>query len=66
MEFLILGPVEVASEGARRSVGGPRKRSVLALLVANAGRPLSLDRIVEDVYGDDADASAATSSSSLP
>lgn len=57
MDFLVLGPVEVEVGGERKPVGGPKQRSVLALLVANAGRPVSLDQIVSAVYGEDADKS---------
>jgi len=54
MDFRVLGPLEVRSNGGVIPVGGPKQRSILALLIANAGQPVSLDRIVSGVYGDDA------------
>ena len=52
--FRILGPVEVRNEDRRVELGGRKQRMVLALLVANAGRTISTDRLIDGVYGDDA------------
>jgi DNA-binding SARP family transcriptional activator len=54
MEFRVLGPVEVVASGQRLDLGGPKQRTVLALLVANAGRPMSTDALIDSAYGDDA------------
>ena len=54
MESRVLGPVEVLESGRRLDLGGPKQRTVLALLIANAGRPLTTDRLIEGAYGDDA------------
>lgn len=51
LDFDVLGPVEVRNDDGPLPAGGPRQRSILALLIANAGRPVSLDRIVEGIYG---------------
>ena len=51
-DFLVLGPVEVYREGVAVPVGGPKQRSVLAMLIAHAGRKISLDRVIEAVYGE--------------
>jgi DNA-binding SARP family transcriptional activator len=50
----VLGPVEVTVGGARADVGGPRQRSVLARLIAAQGRVVSADRLIEDLYADEA------------
>jgi len=50
----VLGPVEVTVGGARTDVGGPRQRSVLARLIAAQGRVVSADRLIEDLYADEA------------
>ena len=50
-EFGILGPLEVASSGRAVPLGGPRQRAVLALLLLEANRVVSLDRLAEDVWG---------------
>ncbi|MCP4245527.1 MAG: regulator, partial [bacterium] len=61
VDLLVLGSVEVASDGERLPVGGPKQRSVLAQLVANAGHTVPIDRIVDDVYGEEADPGARRS-----
>jgi ABC-type transport system substrate-binding protein/DNA-binding SARP family transcriptional activator/streptogramin lyase len=50
-EFGILGPLEVARCGRAVPLGGPRQRAVLALLLLEANRVVSLDRLAEDVWG---------------
>jgi predicted ATPase/DNA-binding SARP family transcriptional activator len=50
MEFRILGPLEVEVEGRPVEVGSPSQRLLLALLLANAGRMVSLDRLAEDMW----------------
>jgi len=50
----VLGPLDVAVDGARADVGGPRQRCVLARLVAARGRVVSADRLIEDLYADEA------------
>lgn len=51
--FGVLGPIEV-SYGDRPVVVGRRKeRAVLALLLVAAGRTVSLDRIVDQIWGDE-------------
>jgi len=54
MEFRVLGPVEVLDDGLRLDIGGRKQRTVLALLVANFGRPTSADKLIEGTYGEDA------------
>ena len=50
----VLGPLEVTVDGAPADVGGPRQRCVLARLIAAQGRVVSADRLVEDLYADEA------------
>src|SRR5215470_4845478 len=50
-EFGILGPLEVRRSGQAVPVGGPRQRAVLALLLLEANRVVSMDRLAEDVWG---------------
>ncbi|MFL6051429.1 MAG: BTAD domain-containing putative transcriptional regulator [Actinoallomurus sp.] len=60
MRFGILGPVEVrASAGAPVSVGGPRVRSLLALLLLDAGRLVTAERLIDGLYGEEPPAGAA-------
>ncbi len=50
----VLGPLEVTVDGAPVGVGGPRRRCVLAGLVAAHGRVVSADRLIEDLYAGEA------------
>src|SRR5215470_9241523 len=50
-EFGILGPLEVRRSGQAVPVGGPRQRAVLALLLLEANRVVSMDRLAEDLWG---------------
>ncbi|HYV77211.1 MAG TPA: AfsR/SARP family transcriptional regulator, partial [Streptosporangiaceae bacterium] len=50
-DFGILGPLEVSRCGSVVPLGGPRQRAVLALLLLEANRVVSLDRLAEDVWG---------------
>jgi DNA-binding SARP family transcriptional activator/WD40 repeat protein len=54
VDLLVLGPVVVRNHGEPVPIGGPKQRAILALLTAEVGHPVSLDRIVDDVYGEDA------------
>ena len=65
VDLLVLGPVEVRNQGVPMSIGGPKQRSILALLIADVGHPVSVDRIIEDVYGDDAPEGARRSVQTL-
>lgn len=53
MEFRVLGPVDVLDAGRRVELGGQKQRTVMALLLANAGQPVTTDRLIEAAYGDD-------------
>jgi predicted ATPase/DNA-binding SARP family transcriptional activator len=53
MEFGILGPLEVRNGEAPVRVPGAKERALLADLLVNAGRVVSADRLVEDLWGDD-------------
>jgi YVTN family beta-propeller protein len=53
VEFGILGPLEVRVSGRPVPLGGPRQRAVLALLLLEANRVVSMDRLAEDVWGGD-------------
>jgi YVTN family beta-propeller protein len=48
--FRILGPLEVLRAGRAVPLGGSRQRAVLALLLFEANRAVSMDRLGEDVW----------------
>jgi DNA-binding SARP family transcriptional activator len=50
----VLGPLQVIVDDVPADVGGPRQRCVLARLIAEHGRVVSADRLIEDLYADDA------------
>jgi DNA-binding SARP family transcriptional activator len=50
LEFRILGPLEVVGERGRVGLGGPRQRATLAILLLNANRVVSVDRLADDLY----------------
>ena len=50
IEFGILGPLEVTRAGRPVTLGGPRQRAVLALLLLEANRVVSMDRLAEEVW----------------
>ncbi|WP_371779919.1 ATP-binding protein [Streptosporangium subroseum] len=53
MRFGILGPVEARStEGDLVPVGGPRLRALLALLLVDADRVVTVERMIDGLYGE--------------
>ncbi|MER6826743.1 BTAD domain-containing putative transcriptional regulator [Streptosporangium sp. NPDC000563] len=59
MRFGVLGPLEVRSPGGEEiSVGGPRPRALLVMLLLDAGRVVGVQRLVDGQYGDDPPAGA--------
>jgi DNA-binding SARP family transcriptional activator/tetratricopeptide (TPR) repeat protein len=52
MNFQLLGPLAVIAEGQELSVGGPRERTVLAMLLLERGRLVPIDRLVDALWGD--------------
>ena len=59
--FRLLGPLEVTSEGTPLELGGPKQRALLALLLLDAGRAVSTDRLIEALWGEQPPRTAATS-----
>ena len=59
-ELRLLGTVEAARGDARVSLGGPRQRSLLALLAIQPGCPLAAERLVEELWHGMPPAGAAT------
>src|SRR5262249_28859952 len=50
-QFHVLGPLEVVRSGVVVPLGGRRYGAVLALLLLEANRVVSFDRLAEDVWG---------------
>ncbi|MGW4206376.1 BTAD domain-containing putative transcriptional regulator [Lentzea sp. NPDC004789] len=59
MHVGILGPVEAHSPDGKVSVGGPRPRTLLALLALRVGDIVPLDRLIDGLYGSEPPSDAA-------
>ncbi|MCO8270733.1 tetratricopeptide repeat protein [Actinoplanes sp. TRM 88003] len=51
LDFTLLGAVEIWRDGQRVDAGHPRQRAVLASLLAEAGRPVPTDVVIDRVWG---------------
>jgi DNA-binding SARP family transcriptional activator len=58
MEFRLLGPLEVLDGDAPIALGGLKQRAVLARLLMSPNRAVAVDRIIDDVWGEDVPDSA--------
>jgi predicted ATPase/DNA-binding SARP family transcriptional activator len=54
VRFRVLGPLEYAGGVTGSALGGRRQRSLLAMLIARAGKVITGDALVEAVWGEDA------------
>ncbi len=59
MEFRILGPLEVVRAGESVVLGATQQRALLAVLVLHRGETVSIDRLVDELWGERASATAA-------
>jgi DNA-binding SARP family transcriptional activator len=50
LEFRILGPLEVVDGARPVALGGLKQRATLAILLLNANRVVSVERLAEDLY----------------
>ena len=60
MEFRILGPTEVLDGERPVPLPSGRGRALLALLVLHAGEPVSADRLIDELWGEDPPPTART------
>jgi DNA-binding SARP family transcriptional activator len=60
LDFRILGPLEVVGEHGPLRLGGPKQRATLAILLLNANRVVSVDRLADDLYSGAAPVTAVT------
>jgi WD40 repeat protein/DNA-binding SARP family transcriptional activator len=58
VEIHVLGPLEVRSNGVEVRLGGRKQRTVLALLAAEPGKRVSVDALIDGVWGDEPTAAA--------
>ncbi len=61
VEFRVLGPLTVVVDGRARKLGGPRQRTVLAVLLSQVNRTVSQDQLIDLVWqGNPPEAAKAT------
>src|SRR5215471_4509413 len=53
MEFRILGPLEVLSDGRSLELGGAKQRALLAVLLIHANEVVSQDRLIDALWEDE-------------
>lgn len=58
MEFRILGPLEVVNDGESFVLGALQQRALLAVLVLHRGETVSIDRLIDQLWGERAPATA--------
>jgi len=59
MEFRILGPLQVVEQGRPLALGAPKQRALLAFLLLTPNRPVSVDRLIDALWGEQLPAQAA-------
>jgi DNA-binding SARP family transcriptional activator len=59
VEFRILGPLEVVELRRQLPLGGPKQRSLLALLLTHANEVVSSDRLIDLLWGEEPPGTAA-------
>jgi DNA-binding SARP family transcriptional activator len=59
VRFAVLGPVRAWRGEAELDLGHPKQRAVLAALLVREGGQLTLEELIDGVWGDGAPATAA-------
>jgi lactate 2-monooxygenase len=52
LDFRILGPIQARDNGRALSLGGSKRRAVLAILLLHANEVVTVDRLVDDLWAD--------------
>ena len=58
IEFRVLGSLEVVEGDRPVALGGPQQRALLAVLLVHRGESVSSDRLIDELWGEQAPASA--------
>jgi DNA-binding SARP family transcriptional activator len=59
MDFRILGPLEALAEGRDVAPAGTKQRALLALLLLHANETLPVERLIDELWGEDPPPTAA-------
>lgn len=65
VDIRILGPIEVIAAGEAVPLGGSRERALLALFALAPGQPISTDRLIDSLWGEDLPANPANALQAL-
>ena len=52
MDYRILGPLDVRDDGHALELGGEKQRALLAILLLHANEAVSVDRLIEGLWGE--------------
>ena len=52
MEFRILGPLEVRQDDRPVPITGAKERALLAMLLVHANEPVTVDRLIDELWGE--------------
>ena len=52
MDYRILGPLDVCVDGHALELGGEKPRALLAILLLHANEAVSVDRLIEGLWGE--------------
>jgi DNA-binding SARP family transcriptional activator len=52
VDFRLLGPLEAVAAGEALPLGGPKQRALLALLLIHANEVVSVDTLIEELWGE--------------
>jgi predicted ATPase/DNA-binding SARP family transcriptional activator len=52
LEFRLLGPLEARADGVALALGGAKQRAALAFLLVRANEAVSIDRLIEALWGE--------------
>ena len=61
MEYRVLGPLEALGSEGPLPLGGAKQRALLALLILNANRVVSRERLIDELWGEEPPETAVTS-----
>src|SRR2546429_8842364 len=59
MRFRLLGPLEFFDSQRWSSIGAPKQRALLAVLLINANHTVSAEKLVAELWGEEPPASAS-------
>ena len=65
LEFRLLGPLEIVADGEALALPGQKQRALVALLLLHAGEVVAVDRLVDELWGEQPPRTATTSLQNL-